>query len=436
MKYLMIALLFLSSCVAAEEKLAGELQIAYEKEYAFLTSEKNRLEKRLQNVEKEYQDKIGAAKKEIEKLQELLIQKRNSSDKMEQQIVEAEREGDVVANQDTILEATILQAKESLAKLHKTIPDSDSRTKKLEEIFAMGVDVMAGDDKITVAKQTFFMPNGDKTEGEVISVGRIAKYGISDQAAGPLAPAGDGHFKLWNTTGGASALAAKNSTGAGMIDIFLYENATKDATKKEEKTVEDVVESGGIVGYVIIFLGVLGILLVILRVLFLMFAGSKTEKLTRQINPMIEGGEIEKALEYCKKKNSSAAKVVKATIKNLHRDRNHLEDIVSEAILNENNNLDRFGTMILVIAAISPLLGLLGTVTGMISTFDIITEFGTGDPKLLSGGISEALVTTEFGLIVAIPMLLFGNLLSGWAENIKHDMEKAALHIINLHKKD
>jgi biopolymer transport protein ExbB len=68
----------------------------------------------------------------------------------------------------------------------------------------------------------------------------------------------------------------------------------------------------------------------------------------------------------------------------------------------------------------------------MITTFDIITEFGTGDPKLLSGGISIALITTEIGLIVAIPALIFGNLLSGWAENIKDSMEKAALRVINL----
>ena len=87
-----------------------------------------------------------------------------------------------------------------------------------------------------------------------------------------------------------------------------------------------------------------------------------------------------------------------------------------------------------VIAAVAPLLGLLGTVTGMISTFDIITEFGTGDPKLLSSGISIALVTTEVGLAVAIPALIFGNLLSGWAESIKDEMEKAALHVMNQYK--
>ncbi len=80
-----------------------------------------------------------------------------------------------------------------------------------------------------------------------------------------------------------------------------------------------------------------------------------------------------------------------------------------------------------------PLLGLLGTVTGMIQTFDVITVFGTSDPKLLSGGIATALVTTELGLIVAIPCLLAGSLLNGWAERIKDDMEKAALRAINLY---
>ncbi|HQY36049.1 MAG TPA: MotA/TolQ/ExbB proton channel family protein, partial [Pseudomonadota bacterium] len=75
----------------------------------------------------------------------------------------------------------------------------------------------------------------------------------------------------------------------------------------------------------------------------------------------------------------------------------------------------------------------LGTVTGMIQTFDVITEFGTSDPKLLSGGIAIALVTTEQGLMVAIPCLLLGSMLNGWAESIKDDMEKAALKVMNLY---
>ena len=80
------------------------------------------------------------------------------------------------------------------------------------------------------------------------------------------------------------------------------------------------------------------------------------------------------------------------------------------------------------------MIGFFGTVTGMIGTFDIITEFGTGDPKLLSTGISEALITTKFGLIVAIPLLLIGNMLSNWALRTKNGLERAALNVINTHK--
>ena len=126
--------------------------------------------------------------------------------------------------------------------------------------------------------------------------------------------------------------------------------------------------------------------------------------------------------------------MITATLRNVEREREHLEDIVSESILHESTHLNRFGTFILLVAGVAPLLGLLGTVTGMIQTFDVITEFGTSDPKLLSGGIAVALVTTMQSLMVAIPCLLVGNLLNGWAESIKDDMEKAALKIVNLYQ--
>ena len=82
----------------------------------------------------------------------------------------------------------------------------------------------------------------------------------------------------------------------------------------------------------------------------------------------------------------------------------------------------------------SPLLGLLGTVTGMISTFHLIAIFGTGDAKLLSGGISEALITTEAGLVVAIPLLLLHAFLSRRVRAITEGLEKSAIRFINTLK--
>ena len=109
-----------------------------------------------------------------------------------------------------------------------------------------------------------------------------------------------------------------------------------------------------------------------------------------------------------------------------------LESILQEAVLHELPSLQRGLAVLAVMGAVAPLLGLLGTVTGMIETFRIITVFGTGDPKLMSGGISEALVTTELGLAVAIPIMLLHTLLSRRADHILGDMEKQAVGMTNL----
>jgi biopolymer transport protein ExbB len=125
-------------------------------------------------------------------------------------------------------------------------------------------------------------------------------------------------------------------------------------------------------------------------------------------------------------------RVLASTVNGLKVDPKNIEDVISESVLNEQPALDRFRSAISVIAAVAPLLGLLGTVTGMIATFDVITQFGTGDPQLLSGGISEALLTTQMGLAVAIPTLLIGNLLASWADRITSNLEVSALRMVNI----
>ncbi|MGM0453517.1 MAG: MotA/TolQ/ExbB proton channel family protein [Thermodesulfobacteriota bacterium] len=94
------------------------------------------------------------------------------------------------------------------------------------------------------------------------------------------------------------------------------------------------------------------------------------------------------------------------------------------------NEVDKYITTILVLAAVAPLLGLLGTVAGMIKTFDVIAFFGTGNARAMAGGISEALITTQTGLIVAVPGLILGNFLSRRAQRIKDRMERFGIGLI------
>jgi biopolymer transport protein ExbB len=107
-----------------------------------------------------------------------------------------------------------------------------------------------------------------------------------------------------------------------------------------------------------------------------------------------------------------------------------LELKLGEAILKETPSLERFQTLLKIISTVSPLLGLLGTVTGMITVFQAITLFGTGDPKIMAGGISGALVTTVIGIVVAVPMILMHTMVKSRSDSIIHIMEEQATGII------
>lgn len=413
---------------------AGELEQAYQKEFAYLVAEKMALEQRLENLKTSQQESIEKISREIGSLQEDFLSRQNQVDRLNRQISEASRGVDYVENDNLLLDTTLIQARESLSKLNHEIDESVSLDKQLSEALVMANELIVNDGHIVSSQGQYFLPNGDAVEGEIVNVGRIAKYGVGIQGSGILAPAGNGMFKVWSEEAKATVEQMVGNSHAGSIDVFLYDNVEKGIEKQDAKTFEDDVKAGGLVGKVIIALGIIGVLLVVMRAIILMRASSNIQKIASKVNAQIEAGDIDAALAMCKKKASAASNVIAATLRNLKRDRDHIEDIISESILHESSFIDRFGSAILVIAAISPLLGLLGTVTGMISTFDIITEFGTGDPKLLSSGISEALLTTKFGLVVAIPLLLMGNLLSTWARQIKSDLEQAALHMINTHK--
>jgi len=118
-------------------------------------------------------------------------------------------------------------------------------------------------------------------------------------------------------------------------------------------------------------------------------------------------------------------------VEQMHHPRELIEEVMYEYVLATRLKAQRFLPFIAITAASAPLLGLLGTVTGIINTFQMITVFGTGDVKTLSGGISEALVTTEFGLIVAIPSLLLHAWLSRKARGYSDLMERAAVAFAN-----
>ena len=123
-------------------------------------------------------------------------------------------------------------------------------------------------------------------------------------------------------------------------------------------------------------------------------------------------------------------RVLKVAGDNPGLDAESLELKLHEAVLKERPEIESGLNLLKIIAMVAPLLGLLGTVTGMIITFQMITLFGAGDPKAMAGGISQALITTVLGLIVAIPTVLLHTLVNGKAQGILHVLEEQSAGIV------
>jgi biopolymer transport protein ExbB len=211
----------------------------------------------------------------------------------------------------------------------------------------------------------------------------------------------------------ASALQASNGelvefgldpTGGSILKLLVQAPSLKER-----------VEQGGLVGYIILIVGAIGLLLALERLITLSLTKAKVNKQLKSdtfadSNPL--------------------GRVMRIRDKYPQADTEALELHLTEAMLGEIPKLTRNLTMIKIISVVAPLMGLLGTVTGMINTFQAITLFGTGDPKLMAGGISTALVTTVLGLVVAIPMTLLYAMLNTRSKDIVFILQEQASGVI------
>lgn len=417
-----------------------ELRQAYQKEYAFLAAQKRDLEERIDAFEQRAEDKVTATEQSIDSLQDDVLALENRVSEAQQQLESVKQQREDAQRNSDVLRATFQQAGVSLGEHGRDFMNSDefndlSEEKRLDRIFSSGRDVLNRLSSVATESGAFFTQGGDKVEGELVRFGGVATYGVSGDTAGILVPAGGGEMKLWNEPNADTARALAQGEWPGVLPAFVHGSSDNAVNTTEGGGILETIQSGGVVAWLIVLLATAALTLIIARIVFLKRASTSTSEITDQAASHVEQGEIDRAIEFCRQRKGSTAAVVSSALRNLHRERESLDDIINESILHESSHLERFGTMILVIAAVAPLLGLLGTVTGMITTFEVITEHGTGDPQLLSGGISTALVTTELGLIVAVPTLLIGNALSGWADRIKDDMQKAALRVINTYER-
>ncbi len=186
----------------------------------------------------------------------------------------------------------------------------------------------------------------------------------------------------------------------------------------ESPTIKDRINQGGIVGYCILALGAVGLLIAILR-----FAALSTasRKVTAQLK------------RDAASTDNPLGRVLAAYESNKGADTETIELKLSEAALKEMPALTKGLLFIKVISVVAPLMGLLGTVTGMIKTFQVITLYGAGDPKMMAGGISQALMTTVLGLVVAIPMVLLHTIVSGQSKKVINILQSQSAGLVAQH---
>ncbi len=190
-------------------------------------------------------------------------------------------------------------------------------------------------------------------------------------------------------------------------------------------------KAGGPLLIPLILMLIWGGVLIIIKLLQYQKSYKNNEKMYHEVIKLFKEGKKEEAYEYAKNCKGVVPKVVEVCLEHTKWSRSVAEKAIREIVIEEVPRLNNHLTTLAVIAGAAPLMGLLGTVTGMIKMFNVITHYGTGDPKILAGGISEALVTTQTGLSVAIPILLIHNFLNNKSILIQNDMQKYAIRILN-----
>ena len=336
--------------------------------------------------------------------------------------------GDAITNFETSLtSAQFPDRGEFLTQLIEKMSGSD-QLPSIEEIERVWFELqreMTESGRVVAFDAELAKPNGDKIQGKVVRIGtfniiseegRYLQYVPEKGTLEELARQPSGPYLSW-----AAKLAA-SAGGEGLqkfgVDPTGPTGGSYLAALINSPNLEERWHQGGYVGYAITAVGAVAFLIAIWRLLALSMMSSR-------VTAQLKSGTANT--------NNPLGRVLKVHEDNPSMDPETLELKLSEAILKETPSIENSLTLLKIISAVAPLMGLLGTVTGMIITFQAITIFGAGDPKAMAGGISGALVTTVLGLLVAIPTVLLHTIVNGRAQRIIHILNEQSTGIIAEH---
>ena len=196
---------------------------------------------------------------------------------------------------------------------------------------------------------------------------------------------------------------------------------------------KEIFLKGGPLMYVILIFSIMGLTVIIEKLIYF-FSTEKGDyqKLRSQLKGFVNKNDISGAKAVCSLSRNSVSMVLAVILDNTKAERKVLEEKVKEVVLEQVTLLERFMWILKITATVTPLVGLLGTVMGMIKAFNVKAAQGVGNPEMLAGGISMALITTAAGLSVAIPAFVFYHYFDKKIDNIISEMEKASVEFLNI----
>ena len=407
------------------ELRSSEQQAMQSREQAFI-AERDQRQARLQRAEAE----LAELEAEAEAL-------RQSFDELDTALAEAEEEltqrsgnlgelfgvvrqsaGDTRSQwQDSLLNVQFPERLATLEQLAESrrVPTAEA----LEDFWLLLQEDMTASARIARINAPVVGADGQQREAEVVHIG-------------PFMALHGGQYLSYSSEASQFEVLQRQPGGRGLISDFVASRTELadlqvDVTRgnllnqlQRSPSLLDRVQQGGLVGYVIVLLGVFGVLLALARLVWL-------QRIQTRVNRQVAD------LDHLRTDNPLGRVLGVIGSQPRLEQLDTLELKLDEAILKETPALERWQGLIKLLAAVAPLLGLLGTVTGMIATFQAITLFGTGDPQLMAGGISQALVTTVLGLIAAIPLLFMHALVAARSKSLVQLLEQQSAGLIALH---
>lgn len=367
-----------------------------------------------EHLSKQLKEQMEANEQELDRLQEALD---NRSGILKELVgVARQAAGDLKADLDNSLVSSQFPGRsEQLAAISnsKALPTLE----QLETLWFYLQQEMTESGKIVTFNREIEAASGEPHNAEVVRIGTFnaiagglyLRYLPETGKLAELARQPDSHYK------DLAEDFSQAQSGQADIGIDPTRGVILSMLIQTPDTIERI-QQGGVIGYIILILGTFGFIYAVVRLITLSMTGAKVN---RQIsnstlsddNPL---GRIIASAEQSDAQNTET-----------------LELVLDEAITREVPVLEKGLSMIKLLAAVAPLLGLLGTVTGMIATFQSISLFGTGDPKLMASGISQALVTTMLGLCVAVPLLFLHSLLAYRSRSLIQILDEQSAGIIS-----